>query len=162
MFATYPSNEFPLPEALLAPGERCWRAVEVMTTLPWFHLTFRSSGDEEEGAARYMLFASLSDLVSALKTSTRLEVIQILAMRFQGDGLASQARDVLEVWEARDADGAPVCFVREASGAEFEALSYAPLEEALCDRRLVRRVGERVDAAGSLTTSARRAAGAQE
>jgi hypothetical protein len=161
MFATYPSNEFPIPEALLAPGVRCWRAVEVMTRLPWFLLTFRISGEEED-TARNMFFASLSELVSVLKTSLRLEVVQILGVRYQGDGMAWQARDVHEVWEARDEDGAPVCFVREASGAEFEALSYAPLEEALSDRRLVRRVGERVDAAGSLTTSARRAAGAQE
>jgi hypothetical protein len=139
MFTTHAAHEFAFPEALLGPDVRCWRAVELSSRLPKFLLTFRDPM-AEDGALRSMLFDSLSDVAGIVKSTPSLEVVQIMALHFEYERGEWRSSEVHEIWQGCDARGMRDCFVRDASGAEFDALSYAPLEESVSDRLLVKRV----------------------
>lgn len=79
MFLSYPTSEFAVPAALVAPGVRCWRVVELSLQLAWFIAAFEVTDREDSGIAT-ICFAWDTDLVTFMGTAEHGQLRSLTCM----------------------------------------------------------------------------------
>jgi hypothetical protein len=121
MFLTMDSNEVRISSMLAGPGARCWRAVQLNLSIPFFFPTWVVQEDDLEVPERALLiyesdFLDLFDNVGPRS----LRHLQYLAP-MKSDPDRWQIRDIRKIWSATSADADRVrhLVLEDESGEQF-------------------------------------------
>lgn len=142
MFVTEPQDELSIFSALGTSDRRHWRLFQLSVHAQWFVLTVEvPEGDVT--LKRTACIAWDTDLAALLESLGRAKAVSLLCMTPGWCSSTGQwaARDVREVWTARNAAGDLLVLLRDEHGREFGDPSRLKSTDGLTDRRLVLRLG---------------------
>ena len=121
MFLTMDSNEVKISSMLAGPGARCWRAVQLNLSIPFFFPTWVVHEDDLEVLERALLIyeSDFLDLFGNVGPQS-LRHVQYLAP-MESDPDRWQLRDIRKIWSATSADADQVehLVLEDESGAQF-------------------------------------------
>jgi len=121
MFLTMDSNEVRISSMLAGPGARCWRAVQLNLSVPFFFPTWVVQEDDLEVSERALLIyeSDFLDLFESVGPQS-LRHLQYLAP-MENDPDRWQIRDIRKIWSATSADADQVehLVLEDENGAQF-------------------------------------------
>ncbi|RIX78814.1 hypothetical protein D3H34_15510 [Acidovorax cavernicola] len=121
MFVTMDSHEVRISSMLAGPGVRCWRAVKLNLSIPFFFPTWVVQEDDLEVPERALLIyeSDFLDLFESVGPQS-LRHLQYLAP-MESDRDRWQIRDIRKIWSATsgDADQVEHLVLEDESGAQF-------------------------------------------
>lgn len=121
MFMTMDSHEVRISSMLAGPGARCWRAIQLNLSIPFFFPTWVVHEDDLEVPERALLIyeSDFLDLFESVGPQA-LRHVQYLAP-MASDPERWEIRDLRKIWSATSADNGPVehLVLEDQSGAQF-------------------------------------------
>lgn len=125
MFLTMDSNEVRISSMLAGPGARCWRAVQLNLSIPFFFPTWVVQEDDLEISERALLIyeSDFLDLFESVGPQS-LRHLQYLAP-MESDPDRWQLRDIRKIWSAASvsagagADQVEHLVLEDDNGAQF-------------------------------------------
>lgn len=121
MFMTMDSHEVRISSMLAGPGARCWRAIQLNLSIPFFFPTWVVQEDDLEVPERALLIyeSDFLDLFESVGPQS-LRYLQYLAP-MESDRDRWQIRDIRKIWSATsaDADQVDLLVLEDESGAQF-------------------------------------------
>lgn len=142
MFVSHLDDEFPFPPALMVPGTRHWRMVELTLDAPWFLLSVRVDAPDprEPSVTRTLCIAWERDLADALRSMQGGKVTGIVCMvpgRQTPTGQWS-SRVIHEVWDCKSRRGQHIV-LRDAAGKQFDC-GFNPEHAGDVQMQLIHRI----------------------
>lgn len=135
MFVTMPAFANPMPEALMQPGGRSWRAVELAVRSPWFIVTLIER-DQDEALATDYLLSSEEDLTVLVKTrAADLAAIQYVEPPAENPESRWRTRSVRRLWMSPGEGRSALVF--EDDSGEFRSRRSSHRESACPQRTLL-------------------------
>lgn len=121
MFMTMDSHEVRISSVLAGPGARCWRAIQLNLSIPFFFPTWVVQEDDLEVPERALLIYE-SDFLNLFESvgPQSLRHLQYLAPK-ESDPDRWEIRDIRKIWSATsaDADQVELLVLEDESGAQF-------------------------------------------
>lgn len=121
MFMTMDSHEVRISSMLAGPGARCWRAIQLNLSIPFFFPTWVVHEDDLEVPERALLIyeSDFLDLFESVGPQA-LRHVQYLAP-MESDPGRWEIRDIRKIWSATSTDSAQVehLVLEDQSGAQF-------------------------------------------
>lgn len=121
MFMTMDSHEVRISSMLAGPGARCWRAIQLNLSIPFFFPTWVVHEDDLEVPERALLIYE-SDFLNLFESvgPQALRHVQYLAP-MESDPVRWEIRDIRKIWSATNVDDGQVEYLvlEDQSGAQF-------------------------------------------
>lgn len=104
MFHTHPDAEQPIPPGFMAPGEKCWRWVELSLQIPYLIPSFNIETEGGVIALQYMC-TNVRDVISLIDTSgDRLSNLKVglLSPGHMNGSNSFQFGQIKRIWQSKD------------------------------------------------------------